>query len=80
MVYRIIAYPHGKREVVATLHGTAAHYESYLRFMMPGDNTGSEAEAIVAHAHVQAAMRGEYVDVQRGWTTIATVGPEGVVA
>lgn len=77
-MFRIIAYPHGKRTAVAILHGTRPQYESYLGFMA-GGNAGSEAEGIVAHAQVQARMRDEYVDVERDGVTIATVGPEGVV-
>lgn len=87
MVYNIIAYPNGKREVVATLHGLRRNGEYMVEIaaMRAGVPTGSELDGIVKHAEVQAKVRGEYVDVERpreGMSTgqlIATVGAEGVI-
>lgn len=85
--YTIIAYPKGRRTTVATLHGNDRNSEAVVVMgaMRAGVSAGSELDGIVAHATMQAKVRGEYVDVYRkspGRTTedhIATVGESGPV-
>ena len=79
MTYTIVAYPNGRRTIVATLH-TDSHRERDIEFVARFPfcaSPGAEVEGIVAHAAVQARVRGEFVDVYRedGPGAIATVGP-----
>jgi hypothetical protein len=81
MTYTFIAFPKGKRTVIATMHGMDRNYEAMVAVaaMRAGVSAGSEADAMVTRATVHARLRGEYIDVERDGSHLATVGPEGVI-
>lgn len=79
--YQIIAYPNGARRVVGTFYGHTDHNDLQLRVaaMTVGVATGSEGDAIIKMAQVQAQVRGEFVDVERNGSLIATVDAHGPI-
>lgn len=79
--YEVVAFPAGKRQVVATLPGLDRSSDARVQIAAAIAQVypGQEADAIVAHAQTHAKLRGEYVVVERNGIEIATVGPEGAV-
>jgi hypothetical protein len=79
--YTLVAFPHGERTVVATLHGNDRNSEAVVVMgaLRAGVPVGSEVDGIVRHAQTQAKVRGEYVDVLRNGSHIATVDAHGPI-
>jgi hypothetical protein len=69
MTYTFIAFPKGKRTVIATMHGMDRNYEAMVAVaaMRAGVSAGSEADAMVT----RAASTSTWSATVRTWPRLA---------